>query len=61
MCLLVQMPALERKLRRELRVGGHVVACRFNLPNMTPAGCIEAGIDTAWLYTNDSFNPKPDR
>ena len=50
------MPKLEEKLKVELIEEGQVIACRFRLPTATPSDTIEAGIDTTWRYTRDSFD-----
>lgn len=44
------MDALEAKLEREMREDAVLVACRFPLPNWTPAHIEGEGIDTVWSY-----------
>lgn len=44
------MSEFESKLLAETENGTVVVACRFPLPNMTPAETIGHGVDTVWKY-----------
>eukprot|EP00794_Sanderia_malayensis_P018147 gene18147-19957_t len=50
------MPALQDKLRQEVKPGASVIACRFPMPNWVPAKSLEEGIDSVWLYSSDDFN-----
>lgn len=45
-----QMPELEIKIQKECKPGCSIIACRFPLPNMTPAKTIGNGIDAVWVY-----------
>ena len=55
------MKELELKLKKEVEEGTHIVACRFPLPSLKPAATIGSGLDTVWLYRQQStieYSPK---
>lgn len=49
------MNELSEKLEREMNDKTRVVACRFEVPRWKPVEVIEDGVDSAWLYTRESF------
>lgn len=52
------MNELSVKLEADMKEGSRVVACRFEIPRWTPIEEIQDGVDSAWLYTKDSFPEK---
>ena len=44
------MAPLRRKMEAELKTGSRVVACRFPVPEWTPASTIGEGVDAVWVY-----------
>ena len=44
------MPALEKKLLKEMNDGTRIIACRFPLPHSTPSHVIGSGFDAVWSY-----------
>ena len=52
------MDELSVKLEEDMNDGCRVVACRFEIPRWKPIEEIQDGVDSAWLYTRDSFQEK---
>jgi len=47
---MLQMPELEKKLLREMRLGSRLLACRFPFPNLPVKSVVGTGVDTVWTY-----------
>ncbi|XP_055607427.1 ATP synthase subunit C lysine N-methyltransferase [Uranotaenia lowii] len=46
------MADLEQKVRKEVKPGSTIVACRFPFPTLIPNKTIDDGIDSVWVYKN---------
>jgi len=49
------MDELSVKLEEDMKENSRVIACRFEIPRWTPVEEIQDGVDSAWLYTKESF------
>ena len=49
------MDELSVKLEEDMCDNSRVIACRFEIPRWTPVQEIQDGVDSAWLYTKESF------
>lgn len=49
------MNELSIKLEEDMKDSCRVVACRFEIPRWKPVKEIQDGVDSAWLYTKESF------
>ena len=49
------MNELSVKLEEDMNDDCRVVACRFEIPRWKPIKEIQDGVDSAWLYTKESF------
>lgn len=49
------MNELSVKLEEDMKDDCRVVACRFEIPRWRPIEEIQDGVDSAWLYTKESF------
>lgn len=50
------MNELSEKLEHDMNDNTRVIACRFEVPRWKPVAEIQDGIDSAWLYTRESFS-----
>lgn len=52
------MDELSYKLEKEMDDDARVIVCRFPIQRWSPAREIEEGVDSAWMYTKNSFHVK---
>ena len=52
------MNELSYKLEKEMNNDARVIVCRFPIQRWSPVKEIEEGVDSAWMYTKNSFHVK---